>query len=412
MNQYSDVIDIIKKQANSVSPSKEKLKPHLADGRILAEAVISAESIPSFDNSSMDGFAVRTSETRANDNSFKVLKRIIAGDAPESVTEKNIAVQIMTGAPIPAGFDAVVKVEDVLQMDVNGHLHIVFKGPVPKGQFVRRAGDDFKKGDCIANAGSIVDAKLIMGMAALGVKEVTVVKKPKVWVISTGNEIVEYDEQELAPGEIRNSSAPFLVQELRRLGCEVTYRGIVKDVEDVRVENEYHRTLQSALEESVDLVISTGALSMGIHDFTAESVTRLRGEILFHRVAIRPGKPVLFARFPKYPQTHFIGLPGNPISTVVGVQFFVRPFLDAYFKQAPMPGVRASLQNTFKKPEGLRCFFKGHWSVNERGESRVEVLEGQASFMIHSLIKANAWVVLPEEGDLVSAGKMLEVYPF
>ena len=318
----------------------------------------------------------------------------------------------MTGAPIPHGFDAIVKVEDVLEVEMNGQPDIVFKGPIQSGQFVRRMGEDFKNGDCIAVAGDQVSAKLIMGMAAFGVKEISVVKKPKVWVISTGNEIVEYDQEKLAPGEIRNSSAPFLVQELRRLGCEVTYQGIIKDVENTHVANEYERTLKAALDESIDLIISTGALSMGVHDFAKDIVIKLGGDVLFHKVAIRPGKPVLFARFPKFPGTHFIGLPGNPISTVVGTQFFVRPFLDEYFKQQAPASVQAKLQKTAKKPEGLRCFFKGNWFVNEKGESCIDVLEGQASFMIHSLIKANAWVVLPEESDTVLAGKLLEVYPF
>lgn len=411
-NLYQDVVATIKKSASSITPFHEKVKPHQAEGRVLAAAVISIESIPSFDNSSMDGFAVRTSEVKSGENCFKVLKRIIAGDAPSEVADLNIAVQIMTGAPIPAGFDAIVKLEDTLLMDLSGQANIVFKGPVVSGQFVRRAGEDFKNGDCIANPGDRVDAKLIMGMAALGVKEISVVRKPKVWVISTGNEIVEYDQEVLAPGEIRNSSAPFLIEELRRLGCEVNYRGIIKDVENTHVASEYENTLRAALDESIDIVISTGALSMGVHDFAKDIVVKLGGDVLFHKVAIRPGKPVLFAQFPKNPNTHFIGLPGNPISTVVGTQFFVRPFLDEYFKQSSPRTVQAKLIKTAKKPEGLRCFFKGHWFVNEKGESCIDVLEGQASFMIHSLIKANAWVVLPEENDVVVAGKLLEVYPF
>ena len=406
MNLYLDAIEKIKNEAKALPKLLEKIKLHEAHGRILGERVLSEECVPAFDNSSMDGYAVRSSETKVGNQTLKVLKRIIAGDAPESITDLNVAIQIMTGAPIPSGFDAVIKVEDVLPKQIQGKEEIEFQGPVPEGQFIRRAGTDFKKGKELGRAGDLLDAKRIMGMSALGIREVKVIRKPKVWIISTGAEIVEYDHAEIKRGEIRNSSAPFLVHELRRLGCEVFYQGIIKDVT-----SDYERTLQAALEEQVDLVVSTGALSMGVHDFAKDSVVRLGGEVLFHKVAIRPGKPVLFARFQKYPRTHFMGLPGNPISTVVGVQFFMRPFLDEYFQQN-RPRVNAILQNTFEKPEGIRCFLKGRWFVNEKGESCVTLLDGQASFMIHSLIEANAWVVVSENRTKATAGQILEVYPF
>jgi molybdopterin molybdotransferase len=414
MIQYPVAIQKIKYAAEKrKNVSSELLDLIAAEGRILSEEIHSPEAVPSFDNSSMDGFAVNSAQCKPGVNQFKVVKQIFAGDRPEVIASENIAVEIMTGAPMPGrGFDAVVKVEDTItHVNEKGVRIVELKGPVSSGQFVRYLGEDFKKGNLIATPGTRVDSKLLMSCAAVGLSRLPVFRKPKVWVLATGKEVMEYDAGMLTPGQIRNSSSPYLVNELKRMGCEVFYQGIFRDDPA-----EFEDCLKTALAEKVELIISTGAVSMGIHDFARESVEKVGGTTNFHKVAIRPGKPVLFAEFKNQDPTHsgtgtvFFGLPGNPISTAVGVQFFVKPYLDVLFctDEKPVYGV---LVKDAKKPEGLRCFFKAHWWVDASGKSCVEVLEGQASFMIHSLVKANAWVVLPEEASEVSAGSVLEIYP-
>ena len=217
--------------------------------------------------------------------------------------------------------------------------------------------------------------------------------------------------RELELGEIRNATAPFLISELERLGCEVQYLGIIKD-ETTGTSLAYQEALRRALDEQVDLFISTGAVSMGVHDFTQSCIVEMGGEIVFHRVNIRPGKPFLLAKFNSFPRTLVMGLPGNPVSTVVGTEFFVKPYLNSVLARTSPKRLMAHLDHEVLKPEGVRCFYKASWFTDNLGESRVMVLPGQASFMIHSLNEANAWVILPESGDRLLPGTPLEVIPF
>jgi molybdopterin molybdotransferase len=413
MISYLDAIQSIKKEAAIRTLLSEEVSLDKSVGRVLASSVYGSEAIPAFDNSSMDGYAIRTRDLTPGVNQLPVWGRVIAGERPRLIREERIAVEIMTGAPLPeGGFDAVIKVEDVSKLNRGDTGDSIQFSLLPSsGQYIRKRGEDFQVGALLAAPGTLVDAKLLMGFAALGVRQVPVIKKPRVWVVSTGNEIVEHTEPELQLGEIRNATAPFLVSELERLGCEVKYLGIIKD-ETTGTSKAYQEALRRALDEQVDLFISTGAVSMGVHDFTQSCIVEMGGEIVFHRVNIRPGKPFLLAKFNAFPRTVVMGLPGNPVSTVVGTEFFVKPYLNAILSRAPQVSFKAQLDHEVVKPEGIRCFYKASWFTTDSGESRVKVLPGQASFMIHSLNEANAWVILPESGDRLLAGTPLEVIPF
>ncbi len=391
----------------------EEVSLEKAVGRVLAASVYGSEAIPAFDNSSMDGYAIRTSDLTSGLNQLPVWGRVIAGERPQRISDVRVAVEIMTGAPLPeGGFDAVIKVEDVSKIKRDdGRESIEFSSLPTEGQYIRKRGEDFKVGALLASPGTLVDAKLLMGFAALGVRQVPVHRKPRVWVVSTGNEIVEHTVRELELGEIRNATAPFLISELERLGCEVQYLGIIKD-ETTGTSLAYQEALRRALDEQVDLFISTGAVSMGVHDFTQSCIVEMGGEIVFHRVNIRPGKPFLLAKFNSFPRTLVMGLPGNPVSTVVGTEFFVKPYLNSVLARTSPKRLMAHLDHEVLKPEGVRCFYKASWFTDNLGESRVMVLPGQASFMIHSLNEANAWVILPESGDRLLPGTPLEVIPF
>ncbi len=419
MIPYLEALEIIRREGMARRLGSVQLQSREALGRVLAEDLSSAESLPEFDNSAVDGFAIRSEDLKrelvSERMTLPVAFRVLPGETPKAGSP-GAAVEIMTGAPMPAGagFDLLLKVEDVLQRrSLSGGIEIEFSPDDASSLHVRRSGTDYRAGDRVATAGQKVDPPTLMALAALGIREVGVFRKPVVWIISTGNELVEpFSEPSSGagrrPGQIRNSTAPFLQAELERLGCEVRGPVLVSDEVEAGAAG-FEKVLQAALLEEVDLVISTGAVSMGVHDIVREGVLSCGGNPGFHRVAIRPGKPVLFASFPSHPKTLFFGLPGNPVSTAVGVEFFVRPWLRALQGRPEPPVMTARLSARVSKPRELRCFCNARWEIDREGRSVVGTRPGQASFMIHSYRGANAWAILPEgEGEL-EAGAVVEV---
>lgn len=373
-----------------------------AVGRVVARAVKSRARVPPFDNSAMDGFALRAAWVAEASREAPVVVplagAVFAGDAPRRAPAARAAVEVMTGAPMPAGFDAVVKVEDVAVDRAAGRLTI--SSPVARGAHLRRAGEDFTPGQPALAVGARLAAEHLLALAAIGVREVEVVRRPRVVVLSTGKELVPHGTAKLRPGQIRNSTAPFLEAAFAQRGAEVRDLGVVAD--DVP---HFTRVLKRALKTKPDLIITTGAVSVGRADFVAEALRALGAEVLFHTVAIRPGKPLLCARFAKGPVV--LGLPGNPVATAVGVRFFADVLLRALAGRAPEPPRFATLEAATRKPPGLRCFFKGRLSHD--GGS-VRVLEGQASFMVSPLLEADCWVELPEAGGEVAGGATVRVH--
>jgi molybdopterin molybdotransferase len=403
---FTDAIQMVRDSARACRPGTETVHLSKTAGRVIAGEVRSHEFIPAYDNSAMDGFAVRSSDLKSGQNILRIAERRIAGDMPGFCSEARVAVQIMTGAPMPGGgFDLILKVEETeITRDDTGVSSIHFDSRHASAGFVRKRGADFKPGDLLVSPGTVVDAKLILGLAALGVSEVPVFRKPKIAILSTGNELVPFDEPVLPEGMIRNSTAPYLMEMLSGLGCEVRNFGLIAD-EVKEAPLDFDEALRAALAEEFDLILTTGAVSMGVHDFVKPSVEKNGGRVLFHRVAIRPGKPVLFADFPNHPKTRLLGLPGNPISTVVGTDFFVRPYLRAWFGMEELVLFRGKLLGAAPDvPAGLRGFLKARVTPGADGVFGVEILHGQGSFMIHSLTRANAWAVVPEAGGMKEGG--------
>ncbi|MBU6152796.1 MAG: molybdopterin molybdotransferase MoeA [Bdellovibrionales bacterium] len=400
--KYEDAIRILRESARTRTLRTEKVPLLESQNRVVACDLNAEECIPVYDNSAMDGFALRSGEVVSGQNLLKVSEQRIAGDLPGAPPVNSVAVQVMTGAPMPnGGFDLVIKIEDVLKIaDPAGGYSIQFDSLRASGGFVRKKGSDYKPGDLLVARGTRIDPKMILALAALGVSRVPVCKKPKVALISTGNELVAFDEPRVPEGAIRNSTGPFLLETLKAYGCEVRNFGIIGDeTSDHPVE--FDLALRSALSEEFDLILTTGAVSMGVHDFLRTSVEKGGGRILFHGVAIRPGKPVLFADFPDHPRTSLLGLPGNPVSSVVGADFFVAPFLRTLFGMKEGVLFQGTLTGPVPEtPKGLRAFLRARVFALPDGARGVEILPGQGSFMIHSLSQANAWAVVPEEGGI------------
>lgn len=398
MIAYEEAIKLL--TANVSNLPSELIETTQAMGRVVAKNIYSSENSPAFDNSAMDGFAFRFSKAQ-NENTqtvFQIKGVVAAGDDVTRLesTSQNECWEIMTGAALPLDCDSVIKVEDTKR---NG-TQVVFNAVLKQGSNVRKAGEDFAKEDLVVKKGVCIFAEHIMGLIGLGIDKIEVIKKPKVAVISTGAELTQ--EGPRAFGKIRNSTAPFLLTELSLLGTDVQYLGI--NLDDPK---SFIDVLKHQVAEAVDVVISTGAVSMGKYDFISTALRDMGAQILFHKTAIRPGKPILFARLNR---TAFFGLPGNPISTAMGLRFFVEPYLRALRGQEQEKGFVMALKNKIKKPEGLKCFFK---AKRDRGSDsqKIEILAGQESFKIAPFMNADSWVVLPETGQLVEAGEPVTVFP-
>jgi molybdopterin molybdotransferase len=294
----------------------ESVSTFEADGRVLARDLVSALQVPPQDNSAMDGYAVRTSEIAEAGISLPVSQRIPAGSAAEPLAPGSAA-RIFTGAPIPPGADAVVMQEDT---EAAGEQLVRILRVPSAGQWIRRSGEDVAQGAVILAKGDRMTAAAAGLAAGIGLDKVPVARRPRVALFSTGDELVmpgQVAPEHMKPGAIYNSNRFFLSALLRRLECEVTDYGIVADRRDATVEALRHASTEH------DLILTSGGVSVGEEDHIKPAVEAL-GSLDLWQIAIKPGKPFAYG---KVGNAHFMGLPGNPVSSFVTFLLLVRPFL-------------------------------------------------------------------------------------
>ena len=404
MIAYDEALAIILGEARQLPV--ETCVTSSALGRILAAPVVSPAALPPFDNSAMDGYALHAgAQMLAAGRTFEVRGAQVAGDAQSDATQDaQAAWEIMTGARLPDGFDTVVPVEQVECIELPGEpARIRLSADVTAAQHVRRRGEDVPEHAEILRGGDCVQPQQLMLMAALGIAEVHVACRPKVAILTTGRELVDDPAQPLASGEIRNSNGPFLEARLGMAGAQVVHRSTMSDDPD-----RFRVALADALAAGADVVISTGAVSMGRHDFIPGTLRALAAQLHFHKVAIRPGKPLLFARLAG--GALFFGLPGNPVSCAVGLRFFVEPALRAMLGMAPEIPVRVPLAADYSVRAPLRFLLKGRLDCDASARMHAHALAGQESFRIQPLLESNAWIVIPETVGTVAAGTLVDVH--
>ncbi|MEX1829437.1 molybdopterin molybdotransferase MoeA [Luteibacter sp. CQ10] len=361
-----------------------------AMGRVLAADVVSPLALPGFDNSAMDGFALRMPDEgwRAG-RTFHVAAMHAAGDATAAYPGAE-ACEIATGARIPEGFDTVVPVE---RCERDGDVVRLLRDETP-GLNIRRAGDDVAVGDIALPAGKRIDAAAIMLLAALGIDGVTVTRRPRVAVITTGSEL--HADGPLPEGGIHDSNGPYLMASLARWGATVVARARVPDTGDA-----FRHALRVALDAEADLILTTGAVSAGRFDFVPTTLASLGARELFHKVAIRPAKPLMAARFDDGPLV--IGLPGNPIAVATGYRFFVAPTLRAMAGMAPERPLRLRLAEAPAVREGMHHFQLGTIR-SDGGEPVASLLAVQAAYRIAPFTRADVWLTAANAfGDVVTA---------
>jgi len=367
-------------------------------GRVLASSIASGMNLPPFDNSAMDGFALHGDATVHAGTELEIEGEQAAGDG--IARTRGGAWEIMTGARMPDGLDRVIPVEQTERL---ASSRIRLLANVEPGQNVRRAGSDVHHGETVLSAGTVLAPQHLMLLAALGIAEVQVTVRPRVAVLCTGRELVDDPAQPLAPGQIRNSNGPFLAARLPLAGADVVH---VETVGDDAVA--FESALRRAREAGAQVIISSGAVSMGRYDFVPQALERIGAETLFHKVAIRPGKPLLFARLPG--DALLFGLPGNPIAVAVGLRFFVEPSLRVMLGLPKETPRRVPLLNAYSKKPRLRFHLKSRLRIDTQGHLAVEVLDGQESYRIRPLSDANAWSIVPADIDALSAGAYVDVY--
>jgi molybdopterin molybdotransferase len=373
-----------------------------APGRVLAETVVSQRVLPPFDNSAMDGYAVRAAEVVAASDASPVVLPVSgesrAGGTPDVRLPPGMAMLVMTGAPVPRGADAVVRYEDTDR----GRDHVAIRVAVSPGTSMRYAGEDVNPGDEVLTAGRRVRAGDLAACAALGVAQLSMRRRPRVAVLSTGDELVDAGEVP-GPGQVADSNGPALAAAVVEAGGVPVRMGIARDtVADVR-----DRLLGS---EGCDLIVCSAGVSVGDHDHVRDVVEEL-GSIDFWRVAMRPGKPLAVGEVRGVP---FIGLPGNPVSSQVTFELFARPALLALQGAAEIHRRRwpARVLEDMAKPDGLETFARGILVAgDDGGVPGVRLTGSQSSGVMRSLVLADCLVVLPAAGSGVRAGSLVEVIP-
>ncbi len=362
-------------------------------GRVLAEDILAQMDLPPFHNSAMDGFAVRSSDVvdASSDRpvALNVVGDIAAGGVIDLEIQAGQAVRIMTGAPVPGGADAVVPVEltdfTLRQAGTAAPSTVKVFQPVNDGANIRPAGEDARRGEVVLDSGKRVRPQEAGLLGTLGVAQVPVRRKPRVAILSTGDELLAVD-MPLQPGKIHDANTYVLTGMVEESGGEAVNLGIVEDRPEAVQE-----ALDRAVAAGVDLIVSSAGVSVGALDFV-RSVVSSNGQLTFWRVNMRPGKPLAFGRYGAIP---FIGLPGNPVSASIGFEVFVRP---ALFKMLGLRRLRpafwqATLAETVES-DGRESYLRGVVYRNN-GELFVRLTGHQGSGNLRSLVQANALLFIP-----------------
>ncbi len=396
MIPLSDAQRWVLSQCAPLAPQKTPLDAAL--GCVLSEDIVASEDVPPFANSSMDGYAVRAADTANAPVRLDVVGSVAAGHTFDGTVGSGQAVRIMTGAPFPQGADAVCMVENTRD---SGSGAVTITESVAPGQFVRLPGRDVRIGTLVAGAGTALTPAHLGDLANQGVTEVVAHRHPRVGVLSTGDELFA-GAGALPPGRIRDANRHSLLALVRREGWEGIDLGIARDDAEELTEALSGQT-------GCDAVIATGGVSVGDADLVRTVLERLSGETMrWMQVAIRPAKPFAFGQLAAS-GTPVFGLPGNPVSSVVSFELFVRPALRILGGHTDLhrPIVTASLQEKiFRVPDGKVHFPRGRVRLDRGGGWRVRAMGEQESNQLHALAEANALIVVPdghgyEEGQLV-----------
>jgi molybdopterin molybdotransferase len=375
-------------------------------GRVMAADATSDIDVAPFDNSAMDGFAVRFADTAGASEETPIVLDVVAhigaGSWWDGPLEAGQAARIMTGAPVPAGADAVVMIEVTKPVEGDGGVgsRVAFQREATLGEHIRRRGEEVLAGDVVVRAGEVINAATVGLLASTGHAQVAVVSRPRVAIISTGSELVEVDRIP-GPGQIRNSNSySITAQVVAAGGVPLRYDIVPDDYDATRV------AFQRAAAEA-DYILTSGGVSVGDFDYVKPVLEEL-GDLAFCKVAMRPGNPQTMGAIDGVP---FFGLPGNPTSTYVGFEIFVRPALRKMqgFTALDRPVVTATLAHDVRKKQDRRYYLRARLSDADNGAGLAVTLSGsQSSALLTAAHLGNCLMVLPQGDGFFSAGSQVE----
>ena len=368
---------------------QEKVSINVAEGRVLAQDIVASFPQPRFNNSAMDGFAVRAADTKGASKKTPVDLRMVgvvsAGSLGDVVVGPGQCAQCMTGAPIPEGADAIVMVESSSGYESGPEVQMYTE--VQEGQHIRRVGEEIQSGKVLINDGSSITTAELGTLATFGYKDVRVYRKPRLAIFATGDELVE-PGNDLLPGQIYNSNLYIFEDLVRRAGAEVTLKSVIKD------DQASLKTFLTDAFYSCDMIISSGGVSMGRFDYVRDVLMELNVMEHFWRVAQKPGKPLFFGSREK---ALIFGLPGNPVSAFIGFMEYVWPVLEIMSGQSGSSTLSAVLDESFPcEKEKTRYLFGNIWSEN--GQLICAPSKKVGSHMLTSSLKANC-IIISEPGD-------------
>jgi molybdopterin molybdotransferase len=372
-------------------------------GQVLAEDVYSTIDIPPLDNTAMDGYAVRAEDTdgasKLSPRVLRIIDTVTAGSISKCEVTPGTAIRIMTGAPIPKGADSIVRFEDTDEAQRKGTVDkIGILREVKPGLDIRRAGEDVSRGSLILSRGEVIRPSEIGVLASLGRNTVKVIRRPVVAILATGNELTDIN-QPLPRGKIYNSNSYGVAALVLRYGGIPRMLGIALDSESSLVAG-----LRQGLE--ADMLITSGGVSMGDYDVVKDVLAK-EGEITFWQVRMKPGKPLAFGRIRGIPH---LGLPGNPVSSMITFELFARPAILKMMGKNNLakPIIEAVIEEPILNSDGRRIFART--IVEKRGSQYFARLTGpQGSGILTSMSLANGLVIVPEDKTGVKAGEMVQV---
>jgi molybdopterin molybdotransferase len=379
-------------------------------GQVLAEDIRSDINVPPLDNSAMDGYAVRSADTQnaseKTPKNLKIIDTVMAGSISRKEVVPGTAIRIMTGAPLPKGADGVVQFEHTDEGKTKDSTRVGVLEEIRPGQNVRKAGEDIKRGTIILRKGTVIRPSEIGLIASLGHSKARVIRRPVVAVLSTGDELVELDNQ-LPEGKIYDSNLYSIAALVKKYGCIPKVLGIARDDE---------KELVTKLKEAqdADMLLTTGGVSMGDYDMVKEILAR-DGKMVFWQVRVKPGKPLAFGKIKGRDKKGgeksipHLGLPGNPVSCMVSFELFVRPALLKMMgkKNIAKPAVEAIIEENVLNDAGRRLYNR---AIIERrdGHYYARMTGSQSSGILTSMSLANGLVMIPEERKTIKKGEIVQ----
>ena len=399
----NDARELIQNEFGNYQMGSEEVSLLQAQGRQLSEDVVSDINVPEFDRSTVDGYAIQVEDSHGATESIpsilEVLGEVLMGETPNYEVKTGQAVYVPTGGMMPMGATGMIMIENTEKMDQETVL--LFK-PISKGENMVFKGEDIKTGQVALQAGRRIGPNEIGVLASLGIKRVKVIKRPQVYILSTGDEVIDLDE-ELQMGKIRDINSYALSAMIKEMGAEVAGREIVKDNYELLMSG-----VKNALKEA-DIVLLSGGSSVGTRDYTHKVITDLKGKgVLAHGLSIKPGKPTIIG---DGQGKLIVGLPGHPVSSIVVFKAIVQPYIQSLLK-APSHSrmVEAITTHNFPSSPGKETY---HMVTLKEEDGKILATPSFGkSGMITLLSRSNGYIVIAEHEEGIDKGETREVYLF